>query len=400
MRGGFRWRALITGSIRALIRTRRASAVITALVAAGVPLWNLRRTADGFIATFPTERRVQFHRTLHRFHARPRIIGRFGLLRWLRRVGRRPALIIGILTAAAVVGSFAARIYVVDAPDAGAALERPVLTAAARAGVYPGALRGRINVSDVEHQVLADVPGLSWVGVNIYGGLVLIRIHQVKPPVRPTHASRLVAATAGTVRAVHVYAGQAVVAPGDQVKRGAVLILGQMVVPPADNARPGAPATAIAAGSVLADVQLAARVTIPLTEHYEVRTGNSTTRTWLEVGSWSMLTGGFGPLPYSHYVISSRSERLVWRGVRLPAYLVTVVYNEAIAKTRRLNPKEAARLAQERAMKELSKRFRPGARLVKESVRATTSRRAVTVDVEAVVQENIAEPNAPAGGGT
>lgn len=401
MRGGFRWRALITGSLRVLVRTRRVSAVITALAAAGVPLWNVHRTPEGFLATLPSERRVAFYRTLHHYRARSRVVRRWGLLRWLRRLGRRPALLIGMLMALSLVASFASRIYVVDAPDAGGRLEPAVLAAASEAGVYPGALRGRIDVQEVEHDIETSVPGLSWVGVNVYGGLVIIRVHQIAPPVKPTHTKRMVAAVGGTVREVLVYAGQAVVAPGDEVKRGALLIIGQVVVPPGANAgEAGVPATEIAAGSVLADVVVSARETMPLVEHYEVRTGRTARRTWLEVGSWSTLTSGFQPLRFSHYTTHLMTKRLIWRGVRLPAYLVTVVYNEAIVKTRRLKPQEATKMAEARAMKGITEQFRPGGRLVSRKVQVTHTRTAVTVAVQAVVQENIAEPNTPAGGGT
>ena len=399
MRGGFFWRALLTGSLRVLVRTRRQSAVISALVAAGVPLWNVIRTPEGFSATFPAERRRVFYATLHRFPARARVVRRAGLLRWLGRLPRRPALLAGVLVAALLVANFTARVYVVDVPGASTRLEERVLQAASDAGVRPGARRSGIDAAAVEREILAAVPGLSWVGVNVYGGLVLIRVHELIPPIARRYAPRLVAARAGTVRSVAVYAGQAVVAPGDTVRRGQELIVGAVVVPPGRYARGDTPAVEVAAGTVLAAVTLNVRETVPLRQHYEILTGRWRSRTWIRVGNWS-VTSGLGPVPFADYATVTRSQRLVWRGVRLPAYQVTVVYNEAIIKARRLSLTEAREMAEARGLIKLSRAFRPGARVIQERIGVTTAKGAVTVDIEAVVEENIAEAKRPAGGGT
>ncbi len=96
-------------------------------------------------------------------------------------------------------------------------------------GVYQGALRDSVDVRSVERRLMMSFDEIGWVAVNIRGTQVEVRVQErVMPPQRfdSDTPCNVVALRAGQIVAMQVYVGQPMVAVGDAVAQGDVLLSG------------------------------------------------------------------------------------------------------------------------------------------------------------------------------
>ncbi len=399
------WRKLrqwVGGWLTVEVAAARVGPLLAALWTAGVTVWRVGPRPDGVAFSLPYRRRPDLYRVARDLSIRPRVLDRGGLpVRW-RRARRRAGLVVGAAVAVMAVVFVTSRVWIIDLANVPARLQPTVMTAVVEAGLAPGVERAHLDTGRLEQAVLSRLPGVSWVGIRLVGGLAVVRVHPVRARTAPGPSDRLVARRGGVVRLVAVYAGQAVVAPGDRVRAGETLIVGSVIVPPGEPAQgPRPPAQAVAAGEVLADVTVAAAADASYTQRVPVATGRRFTEEWVQAGSWSVRLTGFQPAPF----LAGRSETTVrplyWRGIRLPVSVVTVVYNETIMRRRHIGRQDAWRLAAEQAWRRLSQQLYRGARLVSRRMTVQWGSRAVRVRVVAVVREDIAGPAPPqTGGGT
>jgi similar to stage IV sporulation protein len=388
-----RWRVWWRGWLQVALDTTRVGDVLTDLWAAGATLWGIRAQPDGVHFYLPYRHRRALTDAARSVEARRRVLARGGFPLWWRRARRRAVLALSLLLAVGAVMQVSSRIWVVDVSGVPPALQPRVLAAVTTAGLRPGAVRRDLDTARVEAAVLSQVPGVSWAGVRIFGGLVIVRVHALNANRPPPPAPRLVARVDGVVRRVAVYAGSAAVAPGDRVRRGQTLIVGNVIVPPAElNEGAHPPAQAVAAGAVLADVTVRAQARVPYRQPVAVETGRAVAQEWVTVGSWSALVGGFAVAPYPASRVQTVRTPLYWRGVRLPVTLVRVVYNQTIVKRRVIRRREALQRAMAEAWRRVRAQWVPGAQLVSQRVTVEWGRQSVDVTIVAVTRENIVEP--------
>lgn len=94
-------------------------------------------------------------------------------------------------------------------------------------GLKPGAAIAAIDEEMIKEQVIAAVPELSWIGIFLRGSTVEIdyRLRTIAPEVIPLdEPTSVYAARTGVVTALYAYHGQPVVAVGDTVLRGDLLV--------------------------------------------------------------------------------------------------------------------------------------------------------------------------------
>ena len=96
-------------------------------------------------------------------------------------------------------------------------------------GVHFGTWGPSIDSEQLRNDMLRTVPELRWIGVNWSGMRADVQVseHGAEPPVLDrTGCASLVSCADGVVTALEVYNGQALVAKGDAVREGQVLISG------------------------------------------------------------------------------------------------------------------------------------------------------------------------------
>lgn len=147
----------------------------------------------------------------------------------MRQAVRRPGLWLGAIGFALALGILGSLVWQVRVEGVPMRLAHRLLAAAQSQGIRPGVPRGWVESDRAAHLLERAVAGVTWVGVQLDGGLVTIRaVPSVQARAGEGAGRWLVAGHGGRVVAVHVRQGVAEVAAGQHVAAGQVLVRGYM----------------------------------------------------------------------------------------------------------------------------------------------------------------------------
>ena len=159
--------------------------------------------------------------------------GRSGVPFFLARFRRRYALLVGLalsLTAVCVLSQF---ILTVEVEGNQSVTTAEILTELRRQGLGVGAYGPGLDADEVGRRALMNLPGLSWLSVNLHGtrAEVLVREAVETPePVDGTELGDIVARASGIITGIDALSGEARFAVGDTVVEGDVLISGSVIL--------------------------------------------------------------------------------------------------------------------------------------------------------------------------
>lgn len=172
---------------------------------------------------------------------------------------RRPGLVLGLLCALSIV--LGSELFVFDIRISG----NQTLTAAqikgmlAEQGFGPGSFIPGTDTDKLENSVMIAHDEIAWLSVNIRGNVASVElIEQRLPPKKPVLLpAHVVARQSGEVVSVQLWRGNVLVAAGQQVQKGEILIAGVY------DGRTGGFRFTRASGQVLAKTAYEFRVEVP-----------------------------------------------------------------------------------------------------------------------------------------
>lgn len=286
---------------------------------------------------------------------RLRIQAKGGLPFALRRLRRRQALIIGGALFLCALYAWANCIWsleIVGAKDAAQA--RELYTLLVEKGVSRGVLKSRIDLSAVEHEVLARFLDLAWARAYFTGTKLTLEVVPKLLPPAVEEPGDLVARRSGVVLEVQVLAGTALVEKGATVRAGDVLIKGEQ------GGKPVA-----ARGRVWARVWYDAYKEGRPEEVRLLRTGNTAEARCLRIWNREFLLSGPQEAPFARYETEiSVKTVLGWRNLRVPVEVINKVYYELKEERRRLTAGESAERLVNDALAKLKQGLVEGAEIV------------------------------------
>lgn len=345
-------------------------------VANGIYVWDVRREEGALWLKVGLRAFRRLRPVARRARCRLRIVGKRGWPFLLRRAVRRRVLLVGGLVSLLVLYLLSSFVWFVQVEGLRQVPEGRVLAALSRLGLRPGAYKGGLDLKRVSDRLPIEVPGIAWAGIHLRGTRVVVEVAErtvLRPRQRPDAApADVVAAKDGLVTRVLVLMGEGVVAEGQTVRRGQVLIRGG-IAPYEGEPPPGAKSMASrwvrARGIVQARVWYDTYVEMPMRVETVVRTGAVFTRRIVRVAGKSLLLSGFGRPPFADY---RREETVLrpaaWRKNRFPVELVTLEYHEVVRRIQTLTQGEAVRRAQDEARRRLLERVPVAARIRRENV--------------------------------
>ena len=145
------------------------------------------------------------------------------------RLWARRFLLLGLGLMAALLLCSSLFVWEIEVRGCDRLTEGQVLRALADCGVERGTYWPGISQELVRGQMLSKLPELAWMTVNLSGSraIVLVSERQEKPELRQEDVpADIVAACPGIVRSVTVLNGRCLVAPGDAVLAGEILVTG------------------------------------------------------------------------------------------------------------------------------------------------------------------------------
>jgi similar to stage IV sporulation protein len=320
-----------------------------------------------------------------RTHTRVHVVERGGAPFLIRRLRRRPVLVLGAVGVLAALWVFGNRIWFIQVDGGDARTQAAVLAVAAAEGLRAGTPRAAVDPVRLSAELTARIPAVAWAGIRVQGVRAEVSVAERQGTgageVATTGPYDLVAAADGVVERVLVLRGKALVVPGQTVVRGQVLIA-------------GANGAVSPRGAVTALVWYHKTTEIALRRAVAVPTGRQAVRWRLLLFGWRIALGGAG-LPFADYRLTTREWVIRWRSLEVPVALQALRYQEVDRIWRQLTPAEAAAEGAGQVLADLRSRLpagaRPGEPTVSAAVRGGLS---VVVSVTLPAVEDIAIPRA------
>ncbi|WP_127582653.1 sporulation protein YqfD [Paenibacillus koleovorans] len=340
----------IRGYVAIDVRGNRQEQLLNALVSKRFRIWDVRRKDEQSVRLYMLLR--DFFRLkpiLKETGCRMHVVGRFGLPFWLDKLGHRKTFAIGL--AAFIVGLYllSSIVWRIDVEGNESIARSDILQAAKQQGLYRLQWKFRMaapdELSDAIHRQLS---GVSWVGVEVHGTKVQIKIVEATRPdqsplMNPRH---LVASQNALVTEILAETGKPIAKPNMNVKKGDILISG--IIGEGAYLQ-----TVVAKGKVRGVVWQEAVVEMPLAQKQKVYTGESKTRNYLVLGSRGLQVTGYGKVSYERFETHSDRKALGWRKYVLPIGWLKETVMESRIEEVQLAPEEGAAIALEQARSEV-----------------------------------------------
>ncbi|MEW6524475.1 MAG: sporulation protein YqfD [Bacillota bacterium] len=347
----------VTGYLEIRIHGPGLEEFVNCALARGLFLWRVRRDGDTLLARVGLGAFPQLWPLAKKTSCRLRLAGKYGLPFVWRHLRRRRLLPVAAMGVAIAIFVFTRFIWLVEVTGAKQVSPYRVLEVAAGLGLQPGVPRHMLDLKDIEHRLVLDVPGISWAKVRLQGIRAIIDIvEKVQPPLpyQPVGPGDIVASRDGIVSKLLVLAGEPAVREGQTVTAGQLLIRGVLGGHGIGYGQ--------ARGQVKARVWYQAYCEVPYRQLITNRTGRSWVR---EVVAWldrEIIWKGREEVPFEEYeVFTNRRTLPSWRNIRAPVELITYTYYELQWIEVQISPEEALQRARENAEASVRGRLPPGA---------------------------------------
>jgi similar to stage IV sporulation protein len=262
-----------------------------------------------------------------------------------------------------------------------------IYEAAKEIGIKPLQWKSKLGEpEEMARRLQLRLPGTAWVGVEVKGTHVNIKIVEAKiPDSRPLVGPRnIVAAKNALVTQIFAEKGLPVVQPNKYVRKGDLLISGVL----GDNGRQQ---TVAATGVVRGLVWYTSNIEVPLTQRSKVFTGESKDRHYLVIGNRGVQLTGYGKIPFAQS--ETVPDRTVWHIGPWPlplGWLHERIYAVDTAE-RPIDAAEAHSIGLQRGRAETLAAAGPDAILKTEKIlHEKTENGKVYMEVHFEVEENIA----------
>lgn len=197
-----------------------------------------------------------------------------------RRYRKRTGVLAGLLIFFCFLYGMSLFIWRIDVEGTVRVSETAILQALEQLDITPGTLRRSIDVRECEQKLLLLVPDLSWSALNIDGSALHVKVSEsVLPPemIDENIPCNITAAYNGQITAMNVYAGQKLVAIGDTVLAGDLLVSGIT-----QDGR-GQSLFRHARAEIFARTAQTLEVSVPLAQTHYTETGSTKCRRYLDL---------------------------------------------------------------------------------------------------------------------
>ncbi|MEC0230323.1 sporulation protein YqfD [Paenibacillus alba] len=381
--------ARLRGYVRIQIRGTACEKIINPMMEKGLSVWDIQVTSEGKLELLILLR--DFFRLkplLKRTGCRMHVLERYGLPFFMDRLGQRKFFFGGM--AAFIIGLYVLTSFVwqISVEGNDRITEAEVLQAASKQGIYQFQWKFRMKkTEDLSREIQSLLPTTAWVGVEIRGTHVTIKIVEATIPEKQQlmNPRNLVASKNALVTEIISDKGKPMVKPNTYVRKGDVLISG--TIGDEQNNQ-----VVVASGKVKGVVWYTSRIEAPLTKTYKVYTGETTNRNYLVWGTRALQVSGYGKLKFEQFETIPERKTLAWRSFTLPLGWLHERVLEVNFVEEPIEAANAKKSGLEQARAKLLKASGPDARLVGEKIlHEKTENGKIYIDVHFEVEENIAE---------
>lgn len=258
-------------------------------------------------------------------------------------------------------------------------------------GIHQGAWTFTLDSpSEVQQQLVNDVPELLWVGVHQKGtSYVLEGVEKTIVKEEEVQGPRnLVATKKGVIQKMYVSKGLPKVQVNDYVEPGQVLVSGKLDF---DDSEEDKKYELVAAeGEIIAKTWYETEVTIPLEANHELLTGNRESKYHLSINEFELPVWGFSSPDFNEIHRERVEKDLYFLKWKLPVKIIETILSEKRYNKVERSKEEAIDVGIEQAKNELMLQLGPDAKIVSEKVlHETIENGKVKLILYMAVEENI-----------
>ncbi|MVO99423.1 sporulation protein YqfD [Paenibacillus lutrae] len=357
-----RW---IRGYVRLEVQGKSGAELINRALAQGFALWDIRVSGEDKVQiSIPGRDALRLRPLLKETGCRIHVQKREGLPFAARKWSKRKTFAIGAVLFVAALYFLSSFVWNVKVEGNVSIRTQAILDAAKQEGLYPYQWKPRMPDSEkLSYQLQTRLEGTSWVGVEINGTQVTIKVVEAdKPEEKPLVSPRnLVAGKHAVVTEIQAKRGRPLVQPNTYVRKGDVLISGTL----GDETHQS---IVVADGYVKGIVWYVSKIEVPLVQTYQTYTGESKTRRYLVLGSQGIQVSGYGKLPFQQYVTVPEHTTLQWRTFKLPVGWLSEKLLASETVERQMEPAEAKGMGLEQARADILSEGGREARIVSEKI--------------------------------
>lgn len=270
---------------------------INVISEAGIVIWDVRPAEGGASLKLLLNDFYVLRPILKKTGCRMHVTGRSGLPFLMARLWKRKFFGMGILIFGIMLFMLSTMVWSIRVEGNEKIASEDILAAARQEGVYPFQWIWRLDEPDkLSKGLLAQLPGVSWIGVQRTGTSIKIQVVESKQPdIKPLLSQRhLISRTDAVVTEIYAEQGRPVVARNSRVKKGDILISGALG--DEENVQ-----YVVAKGEVKGLVWHEYNIEVPLTTTNSSYTGERKDRTYLVLGKWAIQLWGYGDSPLRNH---------------------------------------------------------------------------------------------------
>ena len=363
-----------------------------------IEFYNGKKLTDSFLAEINAADFRRLRKAAKKAGIKINIRNRYGFpfvaLRWQKRKG----LIFGVFIIIAALTVLSQYVLSISVEGNSRVSADQIIAEAGKAGLNKWVLKSSLDLDQMSKQVQESMPDLVWMTMEERGTNIKIRVVEKTLPQTVLFQGDLLAAKTGYVEDVIVIQGQALIAEGQLVTAGQVLIkaAGGMMeysfdVSGQNRAKQNATDAPAAKGFVRARVWYSADKIIPMEEDRTEKTANRTNGWGIKINNRVIMIMNQDS-PYSDSIQETCTYALPgWRNWRFPVELLKVHYEETQKTHVSRTAAEAKKLAETLAREELKQKLPSGVKVLHDKVRILSSQKGTEhVRVEVETFEDIA----------
>lgn len=366
-------------TIRAYITVRikgaRPELFLQKCASGGISIWDVKKIEDDCCqATIMLKDLGALRKIRRNSLYKVSFVDRKGFPFFLSRLCKKRFLVIGILIGFLFFFVLSNLLWSVKITGVPKEIEEKIETELEAFGIHPGVwLFSLATPTDIQRQLLNEVPELLWTGVNLQGTSLHLEavektIVEELPPGEPRN---LVATKKGVITNMYVSKGRAMVSVNDYVVPGKVLVSGNLNTKEGENntdaeENPGQPIAAEA--EVIANTWYEVHVSIPLLYQAEEITGEQKKKHYLRFGDVQLPFWGFKDPDFIYSQEERREQPIHFLKWELPISYVSKEISETEKIEEQRSKEEAIEAGIQQAVTQLENELGPEAVILSEKI--------------------------------
>lgn len=218
------------GSVEVEIISADIPSLLSSCAANGISILRLYQTDPLTVRIWIAQKEFELLRRLsEKSGASLHVRNRYGISRFLKKIGNRPVFLSGILILLAASLWIPERVLFIQVEGNTHLATARILEAADSCGIVFGASRRSVRSERMKNTLLEKMPQLQWAGINTKGCTAVISVREREADTKrpaPGAVVSLVASRDGIVQSGTATAGSLLCKPGQAVQAGDVLISG------------------------------------------------------------------------------------------------------------------------------------------------------------------------------